>query len=115
MLAVDENHKYVKVDGLWYFVTLCKVPGAEETVRPFDVVLKQTAFAEAFIGSKAYRYNNRFLQVWGGPFYASAKRQANSREIRRIVAALAEGEKVLTGDRDEQSGKHFVRQQRTRR
>jgi hypothetical protein len=109
MLAVDENHKYVKVDGLWYFVTLAAVPGTEVTERPFDVVLKTAIFA---IDPKDHPYHNRILRVWGGPFYASAKRQANSREVRRINVALAEGKKVLTRpSRAGHSAKRFVRPQ----
>jgi hypothetical protein len=110
MLAVDENHKYIKVDGIWYFVTLSAVPGAEVTQRPFDVVLKEAIFA---IDPKtAYRYHSRILRVWGGPVYASAKRQANSREVRKIIAALADGQKVLTQpNRADHSHKRFVRPQ----
>jgi hypothetical protein len=93
MIGVDENHKYVKVDGLWYLVSLSAVPGPEVTERPFDVVLKEAIFA---IDPKAHPYHNRIVRLWGGPFYASAKRQANSGEIRQIVAALGEGRTVLT-------------------
>jgi hypothetical protein len=93
MLAVDENHKYVKVDGLWYMVGFTDIPGAEVTERPFDLVLKAPVFA---VDPKAYRHQNRFMSVWGGPVYASSKRQANTREIRGITAALAEGSKVFS-------------------
>jgi hypothetical protein len=109
MLAVDEGHKYVKIDDIWYLVTLSAVPGAEVAERPFDVVLKQSAFAESFEGPRAHRHHNRFLQVWGGPFYASVKLQANSREIRQILAALAEGKKVLSKPARANNEQRFVR------
>jgi hypothetical protein len=110
MLAVDEDHKYVKVDGLWYFITLTSIPGAEVTERPFDLVLKEPVFA---VDPKAHRYQNRLLRIWGGPVYASAKRQANSREVSRITAALEGGQKVFAKPAREHREVHCGRRQST--
>jgi len=113
MLAVDETHKYVNIDGLWYFVTLSAIPGAEVSERPFDVVLKEAVFA---VGEKDRLYHNRITRIWNGRLYASTKRQANTREVSRIKAALAEGKQVLepAGNQDS-SSKRYVRRTRARR
>jgi len=78
---VDNEQKLVKVDGLWFFVTLATIPGEEVTERPFDVVLGRAAFA----GDIKYSWDNEFYRAWGAGRYACHKRQANSREIRRLV------------------------------
>jgi len=116
MLAIDESHKYVKLDDLWYLVTLSAVPGPEVGERPFDVVLKAPVFAEHFQGDKARPHNNRFVRVWGGCLYASSKSQVGSRDMRRIEAALAEGAKVFAlSSRLAASEKRFVRPRSTGR
>ncbi len=81
MVVIDNEHKLVNIDGLWFVVSLATIPGAEVSERPFDVVLGRTAFAEDI----KYSYDNDFHRTWGGCRYASQKRQANSREIRRLV------------------------------
>jgi hypothetical protein len=91
-IAVDDSHRFVKVDGLWFFVTLSAIPGEEIEERPFDVVLKLPVFA---LAPKKHASEHRIMRCWGGNFYASAKRQANSREVARIVSALAEGKSRL--------------------
>lgn len=78
---IDSEQKLVKVDGLWFFVTLATIPGEEVTDRPFDVVLRRAAFA----GDVKYSWDNEFYRVWGAGRYACHKRQANSREVRRLV------------------------------
>ncbi len=78
---IDSEQKLVKVDGLWFFVTLATIPGEEVTDRPFDVVLRRAAFA----GDIKYSWDNEFYRVWGAGRYACHKRQANSREVRRLV------------------------------
>lgn len=78
---IESEQKLVKVDGLWFFVTLATIPGEEVTDRPFDVVLRRAAFA----GDIKYSWDNEFYRVWGAGRYACHKRQANSREVRRLV------------------------------
>lgn len=81
MVAIDNERKLVNVDGLWYFVTLATIPGEEVSDRPFDVVLGRSPLSSDIKRS----YDNEFYRTWGGCLYASVKRQANSREIRRLV------------------------------
>ncbi|MBU6453750.1 MAG: hypothetical protein KGS72_18365 [Cyanobacteria bacterium REEB67] len=92
-IAVDDNHRFVKVDGLWFFVTLSAIPDEAVTARPSDVVLKVPVFT---LGPKMHASEHRVMRCWGGNFYASAKRQANSREVARIIGALAEGKSRLS-------------------
>lgn len=81
MVVVDNEQKLVKVDGLWFFVTLATIPGEEVTERPFDVVFKRAVFADDI----KYSWGNEFYRNWGPGLYACHKRQANSREICRLV------------------------------
>lgn len=112
MIAIDDYNKYVNIDGIWYAVELADVPGPEVKERPFDVVLKEAVFV---IDADAQPYQNRFLRVWGGRFYAAKKLQANSREVSQIKAALAEGKEVLSrSTRAVSSPKRFVRRSRQR-
>ncbi|MFA6211300.1 MAG: hypothetical protein WC714_17835 [Candidatus Obscuribacterales bacterium] len=83
MVSIDNEHKLVNIDGLWYVVTLATIPGDEVSERPFDVVLGRAAFA----GDIKYSWDNDFHHTWGGCRYAAQKRQANSREIRRLVTS----------------------------
>jgi len=107
MIGVDETHKYVNIDGLWFFVTLSDIPGAEVTERPCDVVFKESVFA---VGEKDRLYHNRITRIWNGRLYASTKRQANSREVRDIKAALSEGKDVIAqACARDSSPKRFVR------
>jgi len=95
---IDNEQKLVKVDGLWFFVTLSIIPGEEVTERPFDVVLGRAAFA----GDIKYSWDNDFYRAWGAGRYACHKRQANSREIRRLVKSDSSdaGESSGRGDKN---------------
>jgi len=86
---LSSRQKLVKVDGLWFVVSLATIPGAEVTERPFDVVLKQSVFAEDL----KYTWGNELYRTWGPGLYAAEKRQANSREISRHVKG-ADSEKM---------------------
>ena len=80
-VVIDSEHKLVNIDGLWFVVTLAAIPGEEVTERPFDVVFKRAVFADDI----KYSWGNEFYRNWGPGLYACGKRQANSREIRRLV------------------------------
>ena len=95
-IALDDSHRFVKVDGLWFFVTFSAIPGLEVNERPSDVVLKVPVFA---LGAKKHASEHRVMRTWGGAIYASSKRQADSREVARIVSALADGKTVLTDNK----------------
>lgn len=92
IVEVDTYHKYVKIEGVWFFVQLSDIPGLEVTDRPWDVVFKRPAFP--LIG-KNVGYDNILVRTWGGDYYASGKRQASSREIARIEAAISANLTVL--------------------
>lgn len=81
MVTIDNDHKLVNIDGLWFVVTLATIPGDEVSERPFDVVLGRAVFADDI----KYAWGNEFYRSWGPGLYACHKRQANSREIRRLV------------------------------
>ena len=78
----DALHRYVKLDGIWYFVTLAAIPGEEVTERPYDMVLKESPFPKHLQPA----WGNEFTRNWGAPLYAAEKRQANKREIQRLAA-----------------------------
>lgn len=80
-VVIDSEHKLVNIDGLWFVVTLATIPGVEVSERPFDVVLGRAVFADDI----KYAWGNEFYRSWGPGLYACSKRQANSREIRRLV------------------------------
>lgn len=92
-VKIDDAHKYVKIDGLWFLVTLTAIPDEEVTDRPFDVVLKRPVFAS----DRNPAYDNQFSRAWGSGLYASHKRQANSREIRDLLKQLAPNEPKAGG------------------
>ena len=92
MLKVDDVTSYVKVDGIWYLVDFKAIPPVEVNERPFDVVLKVPVFA---LGEKKHPSDHAVIRTWGGHIYAAAKRQADSRTVRRIVATLATGEAIF--------------------
>lgn len=101
---LSSQQKLVKIDGLWFVVSLATIPGAEVTERPFDVVLKQSVFAE----DVKYAWGNELYRTWGPGLYAVEKRQANSREIRRFT-----GDKIgdnLGGDKSDRGRKKQPKQ-----
>jgi hypothetical protein len=102
-VVVDVSHRYLKLDGIWFFVTLTPIPGPEESERPYDLVLKRSAFPE----HRQLTHSNEFSRVWGGALYASAKRQANKREIQRLQAGPQESAADKPGRRPQ-----FVRPRR---
>ena len=102
MVAIDNEHKLVNVDGLWFVVTLATIPGVEVSERPFDVVLGQAVFADDI----KYAWGNEFYRSWGPGLYACHKRQANSREIRRLVKSDSSG----SGDTSGSAKKKFKAQ-----
>lgn len=79
-IIVDSAHRYLKLDGLWYFVTLSPIPGEEVHERPFDLILKETAWHT----DRQNRSGNKFYRFWEAPVYASGKRQAGKREMLRV-------------------------------
>jgi hypothetical protein len=97
-VRVDEFHKYVKIDGLWFFVTFAPLPASmpEHGMPPWDVVLRCWTVASPLTAStdlarRHWRVPSRavpgrhFIEQWGAPIYAVAKRQANKREIRQQI------------------------------
>ena len=89
MLKLDDKSSYVKVDDIWYLVDFEAIPPAEVTTRPFDVVLKVPVFA---LGAKKHASDHQVIRTWNGHIYAAAKRQADSRTVRRITSALEAGD-----------------------
>ena len=85
-IVVDDAHRYLKIDGLWYFITLSPIPGEEVHERPFDLVLKETAWHT----DRENRSGNKFFRFWDAAVYASGKRQAGKREMLRVFAEYAE-------------------------
>lgn len=71
--VVDAKRQYRCIDGLWYEVTLKPLP--KPTSLSQDVILKRPA---------AYLNPYEAKQVYGDTVYASAKRQLNKREIKRM-------------------------------
>jgi hypothetical protein len=67
-IKVDDTHVYKKVDDIWYVVTLANY---QDVRGLYDVVLK--------CHPREYRKRH---DEYGGDFYAVAKRQLNSREIK---------------------------------
>lgn len=86
MVVIDNEHKLVKLDGHWFVVTLATIPGAEVGDRPVDVVLGREVTAY----HAKYTWGNELYDTWGPGLYACHKRQANSREIRRLIKGLAD-------------------------
>jgi len=89
-VVIDQEHRLVKLDNLWFVVELATIPGADVSERPFDVVLKQSPFADDL----KYAWGNQFYRNWLPGLYAACKRQANTREIRQYCGANAD----LTSD-----------------
>jgi hypothetical protein len=107
-VKVDDARKYVKLDGLWFLVTLAEIPGEEVTDRPFDVVLKRPVFAS----DRDYSYDNQFARAWGSGLYASHKRQAGSREIRDLLKQIEAVENKTLGIKASKFSKTCHRPQR---
>lgn len=106
----DAMHRYVKLDEIWYFVTLAPIPGEEVKERPFDVVLKRAAFFE----DRSPTYGNLFWRAWNGLLYAVSKRQANRKEVRRLNAG-AFSENAHRNDRPARvKGERLPRRTRSR-
>jgi hypothetical protein len=101
MVTIDNDHKLVNVDGLWFVVTLATIPGEEVSERPFDVVLGRAVFA----ADVKYAWGNEFYRSWGPGLYACHKRQANSREIRRLVKGLVDENGAENGDKGKSKNK----------
>lgn len=93
---------FVKVDGIWYRVTLVPLPADEEAAKlmPFteryDEILKDYVWGT----ERGLKYGNRFRQVWGSDVFARYKRQASKLEIRWIKSKLF-GDKAEKGGRKE--------------
>lgn len=94
-VEIDETSRYARIDGIWYQVTLTEIPfspeeeNAPKEVRPFDLAFHESVprryASDRYPSSSFWRYR----EAWGGMLYVSAKRQLNSREIKRIVAEQA--------------------------
>jgi hypothetical protein len=92
IVEVDGYHKYVKIEGLWYFVELSDIPGLEVTDRPWDAVFRMPVFP---LQGKNVGFQNILVRTWEGDYYASGKRQASGREIAKVEAAVAANLTVL--------------------
>ncbi|HEY9790372.1 MAG TPA: hypothetical protein V6D22_08235 [Candidatus Obscuribacterales bacterium] len=97
-VRIDDLHKFVKIDALWYFVTFAPLPEKlpEVGMPPWDIVLRRWTVAHPKSASTdlAYRHwrvpprsvpGRDFIIQWGAPIYAVSKRQANKREIRQQI------------------------------
>ena len=67
VIEIDELHHYGQIDGIWYLVTLAPMPPPKQRVNLWDVV-----------------HHKRVGELDGRKFYCVAKRQLNSKEIRRL-------------------------------
>ena len=66
-IQIDELHEYARLNGIWYLVTLAPMPPAGERAGVWDVVRHEIV-----------RDDDKRT------FYYAAKRQLNSKEIRRL-------------------------------
>jgi hypothetical protein len=69
-IEIDELHRYARLDGIWYLVTLAPMPPEGERAGLWDV-----ARHEAVLDGDKRK------------FYYTAKRQLNSKEIRKLPAS----------------------------
>lgn len=81
-VKIDALHKYVLVNGCWFYVTFTKLPPFpyDATFPPYeDVVLKP------YCGINAQNVNTWFyMQEWRANIRAIAKKQLSGEEIRRL-------------------------------
>lgn len=81
---IDEFHQLHQLDGIWFFVTLAKVPEnpKQHQLIPTDVVSKKAAW-----GGQSCKYGKNICsnQILFGDceLYAVGKRQLNSHELKR--------------------------------
>lgn len=73
VVVIDSCHQYRKLNNLWYFITLQKIPLWEDVT---DVVLKVTI--KPSIAKSEY----------GREVYAVSKRQCNKKEIKWIMSQI---------------------------
>lgn len=78
--AIDDSHKLVLVNDLWFAVNFTTVPESwpdiPERDIPRDILLHEPALRSSV---------GKFKREWGADIYAISKRSANSREIKRIT------------------------------
>jgi hypothetical protein len=73
VIEVDETHQHWKISGIWYLVTLAPLP--KERAGIWDVVRRKPGYQIE---------RNDIIFRGRQPFYCAAKRQLNSKEIRRL-------------------------------
>ncbi len=84
---VDETHKLVKLDGLWFMV--CFAPVLPASDRPVygcgvvDFITKQPAYCEAMTSYARRDYKQQCELDWGSKVYALSKRAAGKSELRK--------------------------------
>jgi hypothetical protein len=90
-VPIDAEHKYVRINGLWYIVTLAPfdeadytrfLNAAREAYRPttYDVAFRQELYRDS--GSA----RTQLCREWGSAVYAVSKRQIGTREIKKVNA-----------------------------
>lgn len=81
---IDAFHQLHQIDGIWFFVTLAKVPDKPKQVQliPMDVIRKKAAWdGQSWIYGRNICSNKSLYGDCG--LYAVAKRQLNSSELKR--------------------------------
>lgn len=70
-IKIDEQHSYIKIDDLWYFVEFKIATENEYGWYPRDIILKTTNVRD-------YAYE------WGSYIYAASKRSVSKKELKQI-------------------------------
>lgn len=81
---IDAFHQLHQIDGIWFFVTLAKVPDKPKQVQliPMDVIRKKAAWdGQSWTYGRNICSNKSLYGDCG--LYAVAKRQLNSSELKR--------------------------------
>lgn len=96
-VPIDNWHKYIELEGIWYKVSFAPIPVAPEELG-FDIFfreriqIKQPAPAHnkplSFSQRLAVQNCRKYVNEWGGLIYAVSRRQLNKKEVHKIRKQL---------------------------
>lgn len=92
-LPIDQNHKYVRVQGIWYWVEFASIPvrknADDKSVEyGYDIIFHERVVAHA---DALHPWNQcrEWQTEWGGMIYAAAKRQISKKELSAVRERFA--------------------------